>query len=104
MRIFQEIVSEEDELPHEHGKGEFFGFAGSDEAEVEGFEDGVVAGGNQRGHVKDGANLGASTGNLAAAAELAAIAVKRSDARERGRLGIGEGTELGHESDQGGGE
>jgi hypothetical protein len=38
--IFEEVVGEDDELAHEHGEGEFFGFAGGEQAEVKGFEDG----------------------------------------------------------------
>lgn len=90
-------------LSHEDGEGKFFGFARGEEAEIEGFEDWVVAGGNQGGHVEDRADLGAPSGDVALAAELAAVAIKGSDAGERGRLGVGEGAELGHESDQGGG-
>ena len=35
VRIFQEVVDEKDQLSHEHGEGEFFGFAASQEAQVE---------------------------------------------------------------------
>ncbi len=49
IRIFQEVVRENDELSHEGSEGEFFGFAASEETEVERFEDRVVAGGDERG-------------------------------------------------------
>ena len=41
--IFQEAVHEDDEFAHEDGAGEFFGFAVGEEAQVEGFENWVVA-------------------------------------------------------------
>ena len=56
VRVFQQVVGEEDELSHEGGESEFFSFASSEEAEVERFEDRVVAGGDERGHVKDRAD------------------------------------------------
>ena len=43
-------------------------------------EDGVVAGGDERGHVEEGADLGAAAGGVALAAELAAVVVERYDA------------------------
>jgi hypothetical protein len=41
--VFQEEVSEDDQFAHEDGAGEFFGFAVGEEAQVEGFENWVVA-------------------------------------------------------------
>jgi hypothetical protein len=41
--VFQEEVSEDDQFAHEDGEGEFFGFAVGQEAQVEGFENWVVA-------------------------------------------------------------
>ena len=41
--VFQEAVSEDDQFAHEDGEGEFFGFAVGEEAQVEGFENWVVA-------------------------------------------------------------
>jgi hypothetical protein len=40
------VVGEDDKLSHEGGEGEFFSFATSEEAEVERFEDRIVAGGD----------------------------------------------------------
>jgi len=45
-------VGEEDEFAHEDGEGGFFGFTGGEEAVIERFENGVVAGGDEGGHVK----------------------------------------------------
>jgi hypothetical protein len=41
--VFQEEVSEDDQFAQEDGEGEFFGFAVGEEAQVEGFENWVVA-------------------------------------------------------------
>ena len=43
-------------------------------------EDGVVAGGDEGGHVEEGADLGAAAGGVALAAERAAVVVEASDA------------------------
>ena len=75
------MVGEDDELSHESGEGEFFGFAAIEETEVEGSEDRVVAGGDERGHVKDRADLRAAAEDMALTAELTAIVVKGSDTR-----------------------
>src|SRR5438045_8177667 len=103
VRVFQELVSEDDELSHEGGKGEFFGFATGEETKVEHSKDRIVAGGDERGHVKEGTDLRAAAEGVAVTAELAAVAVKGSDAREGGGLSIGEGTQFGHQRDEGGG-
>jgi hypothetical protein len=97
------VVGEDDELSHEGGEGEFFGFAASEETEVERFEDRVVAGGDKRGHVKDRADLGTAAEDVALPAELTAVVVKGSEAGEGGGLGIGEGTKFRHQCDEGGG-
>ena len=47
------MVGKDDELSHEGGESEFFGFATIEETEVERSQDRVVAGGDERGHVKD---------------------------------------------------
>src|SRR5438045_9080144 len=46
VRVFQELVSEDDELSHEGGKGEFFGFATGEETKVEHSEHRMVAEGD----------------------------------------------------------
>jgi hypothetical protein len=85
--MFQQLVGEDNELSHESGESKFFGFAASEETEVERSEDRVVAGGDERGHVKDRADLRAAAEDVALPAELTAIVVKGSDAGEGGGLG-----------------
>lgn len=67
---------------------------------VEGFEDGVVAGGDEGGHVERGADLGSAAADVALTPELTAIVIERSNAGEGGGLGVGEGAEFGHEGDE----
>jgi len=67
---------------------------------VEGFEDGVVAGGDEGGHVERGADLGAAAADAALTPELTAVVVEGGDAGEGGGLGVGEGSEFGHEGDE----
>jgi hypothetical protein len=47
------VVGEDDELSHKSGESEFFGLATVEETEVERSKDGVVAGSDERSHVKD---------------------------------------------------
>jgi hypothetical protein len=42
--IFQEVVGKDDEFAHEDSEGKFFGFAISEEAQIEGFENWIVKG------------------------------------------------------------
>jgi hypothetical protein len=97
------VVGEDDELSHEGREGEFLGFAASEETEVKRSEGRVVARGDERGHVKDRADLGAAAEDVAVTAELTAVVVKGSDTREGGSVGLGEGTEFRHQRDEGGG-
>ncbi len=103
FRIFEQVVGEDDEFSHEGGEGEFFRFAPSKETEVERSEDRVVAGGDERGHVEDRADLGAAAEDVALPAELTTVVVKWSDTGEGSGLGIGEGAKFGHQRDEGGG-
>ena len=84
------MVGENDEFSHEGGEGEFFGFAASEETEVERSEDRVVARGDERSHVEDRADLRAAAEDVALTAELTTVVVKGSDAGEGGGLAIGE--------------
>ena len=61
------MIGEKDEFAHEDGKGELFGLSCSEEAEVERLENRVIAGGDERGHVESGADLGTTAADVAAA-------------------------------------
>ena len=102
---FQETVGEDDELPHESGESKFFCFASKEKTKVERLKDRVMAGSDEGGHVEDRAELRAAAEDVALTAELTAVVVKGSDPGESGGLGIGEGTQFGHQRDErGGGE
>ena len=78
-------VEEGKEFAHDGGEGDFGGFGFLQEALVEGFEDGVVGDGGdggEGGHVESAAERGASAGDVALAAERAAIVVEWGQAGE----------------------
>jgi hypothetical protein len=65
------VIGEDDELSHDGGESEFFGFATSEETEVERSEDRVVPGGDEGGHVGEKGERGQSV--ILAVFESAAI-------------------------------
>ena len=81
------MVGEDNELSHEGSESEFFGFAASEETEVDGSEDRIEAEGDERGHVKDRANLRAAAEDVALSAQLTAVVVKWGDTGQGGGLG-----------------
>ena len=101
--IFEEVVEEEEELPHDGGQREFGGLAGGAQAQVKGAEDGVGAGGAERGHVEGATQAEASAGDVALALECAAVVVERGHAQERRSLAARERAQLRAEGQGGGG-
>lgn len=79
VRMFEEVVREDDELSHEGSESEFFAFTPREETEVEVTEHRVVARGNQGGLVKDRADRRAAAEDVALTAELTAVVVRRTD-------------------------
>ncbi len=67
---------------------------------VKGFEDGVVAGCDECGHVKNGSDLGTPAPNMALATKLATVMIEWSHTSEQSSLRVGKGTEFGHESEK----
>jgi len=61
-----------------------------------------VAGCEEGGHVKNGADLGAPAANMALATKLAAVVIEWSYSGERSGLCVGKGAEFGHEAQEGG--
>lgn len=82
MRIFDEVIEEDDELPHDGGEGDFLGLTGGDEALIKLFKDGVEARGDSRGHVEDTAYFYSAAADRSSSSESAAVAVIRSDSGE----------------------
>jgi hypothetical protein len=94
-------VEDEQQLVHAGGQGHLLGLAGGAQAGIEGPNDGVMAGGDERGHVEDRAHPSAPTPHDAPPPPAATLAVERSDPHERGdRLAV-EATELGQVGQQG---
>jgi hypothetical protein len=64
------------------------------------FEDGVVDGGGEGGHVEDAADRGAAAVDVALTAILAAVAIERSNADERGGLSVAQRAKFRQQSEQ----
>ena len=57
VRIFQEVVCEDDEFSHESCEGKFFRFSSVEKALVESLEDGVKSGSHESCHVENRADM-----------------------------------------------
>ena len=93
----------DEEFTHGGGEGEFRRFAMGEQALVEGFADGVVAGGDQGSHVEGLAHGLTTAADVALAAEQAAVVIEGSEASESGGLVLGEAAEFWQGSQEGGG-
>ena len=94
----------EEEFSSGGDEGDFGGFALGPQALVKGFQDRVVPGGDKGGHPKTGAHGGAATGDVALAAQGAAVVVARGQAGQGGGLALVERAEFGQfGQEQGGG-
>ena len=78
------MVKEDDEFAHDGDEGEFLGFAVGHETVVNRFEDRVVTGGHERGHVEHSPHLLAASVNGAASLVRAAVVVVGREAAQRG--------------------
>jgi len=94
-------VQDEQQLVHAGGQGELLGLAGGAQAGREVPDDGVMAGGDERGHEEDRAHAGASAPHDAPPPPAATLAVKRSDPHERGHRLAVEATEFRQVGQQG---
>ena len=74
-------------------------FSDKEETLLKDFEDGVITGGEEAGHGKILADLRSTTTDGALTADLATVVIEGGDAGEGGGLGVGEGSEFGHEDD-----
>ena len=54
-------------------------------------------------HIKEGADVMTTTGDMALTAELATVAIEGRDPGESGGLSVGQGSKFWHESNQGSG-
>lgn len=100
MGIFEQTVEQDDEFAHDGGEGEFGRFTSLAEVLVEGLEDAVVDGCGESRHVKDPADGGAATMDVALSAVLAAVVVEGSDSREGGGFRVTQGAEFGKQREE----
>ena len=68
---------------------------------IEGFQDRIVAHGGECGHVENTTHAGAAAVDVALAAELAAVAVERGDADERGGLRVADAAQFRQQREHG---
>ena len=61
FRIFEELIEEDNELPHDGGQRHFLGFAGSDQSLIKYFQDWVESRRNDSGHIQHAADLDAAS-------------------------------------------
>src|SRR5581483_4373918 len=84
LRIFECGVEEDEKFSGDSGEGDFGRLAGGAEFLEEGLEEVVFADGGEAGEVEEAAGGGAAASDVALAAELAAVVVEGSQAREFG--------------------
>src|SRR6267378_168285 len=56
--VFEQVVHQDDQLPHHGGEGDFGRFACGDQAVVKRFEQVIAPAGRERGHVKGATDFG----------------------------------------------
>ena len=95
LAVPEDGVEDDQELAHGGGERELLGFAGGDQALVEGPEPGIVADRDQGCHVEHGAHRRPATPDRAPALHPAAVAGERRDPDERRDRSAVELAELG---------
>src|SRR5271156_2520521 len=94
VRIFEDVIHEDDEFAHDGGQGDFGGFASGPEPLIELFELMIRAGRDQGGHVERAADGRASPADTAAAMPLTAFAWMGSQSCQGGGLAAVEGAQF----------
>ena len=82
--MFEHAVEDAEQLPHAGGKGQFLGLTSGTETLVEGLDNRVVPGRDQRPHVQRGPHPSSSTPHCALSSEGTAVSVERSNTHEAG--------------------
>src|SRR5947207_5652408 len=99
--VSQDGIEDDEELAHAGDKGLLAGFPGGAEFGVMRGDDRVLPAGDERSHVERGAHRRPATGDGAATAQAAAIAVDRGDTDQSSDLATGEPAEFGQIGNQG---
>ena len=98
--MFHHGIEDGEQFMHGGDAGDFAGCAGGTQALIEGANDGVVAAGDDGGHVEGGANGGAAAPSGAGARAGATIAIERGDADQGRELAMREVAEFRHVGEQ----
>src|SRR5947209_12483984 len=93
-------VEDGEELAHHGREGELFSFSGGGQPLVERLKKGIVAAGDEGGHVEGTAHLGPAAPGRALATHFSAVAVEGSDADQGSDLLAIETSELGQIGNQ----
>lgn len=101
--VFDHGVEDDQQLSHAGGEGDFGFFPLGLEPGIEGFEYGVMASGDEGGHVERRPESGSAAPDASLAAELSTIVIQGSDSHQGGDLLTVELTELGQFGDECGG-
>ena len=93
--IFEGVVHEDDQFPHDGGEGDFGGFAGRAQALIERLELAVGARRYQRRHIQRAAHWGAASSDAPAAMPLATLPRMRGQSGQCRRLAAVERAQFG---------
>src|SRR5690242_9042717 len=86
VRVFEQMVHEDDQLTHHGSEGDFAGFSGGNEPLIKRLEQMVAAAGRQGGHVKGSPHFGSATTDATLACPLSAVSVIRAESGQGGSL------------------
>jgi len=100
--IFKKEIGENDQFSHKSSEGNFGGFTAGAEVLIKSFQNRVVTGGGNGGHVESQPDVMAPAGDVSLASKLATIAIEGSQASQGSGLGWRKRSQFGHEDDEGG--
>src|SRR5579883_3617960 len=99
--VTQDSVRDQEELVHTGGQGDFLGLAGGAQALVEGADDRIMSGGDERGHIQDSADARPSAPDDAPATQRPTFTIERGDADQGGDGFAVKLAQFGHLGEQG---
>ncbi len=104
MRVGEQPIEHVEHLAHDGDEGDELGFAGGNQAGVEGPQDGIVLRGGDGRHVEHVADDPAAAAHVPLALAAPAVARKRRDPDERRELRPLDRPEFGHVGEERGGQ
>ena len=81
FRFFEELIEEDDELPHDGGERDFLGFSGGNEALVKRLEYRIKPSRHCRGHIEHPTDFDPSAADRSSASVHAAVPIIRCHSR-----------------------